>query len=290
MSTNLLLSFTIPTFNRANYLNDLLSQLIPQCDELNEAKLKLIKIIISDNASTDNTQEIIKKWQRPYLKNIRNSKNIGGDPNFIECVKKSQGQYIWICGDDELLCPNAIEKVLSIIQTESPALIIASDKAYNPRLQTNSLFANYQEFLSHFSNIDPYYPLSHTLISTNIFKRNIYNESIATMRLPTNYAHMYAIMPSLSHNGKIYAFKEPIIETRAIKTPFAVHPKFLLLKQAQYLVFVGKTFHNKKIIRYAYYFFIHRFVKRTCYLLWLHLIRTPAKKMMTVLSRQKQLT
>ena len=61
-----LLSICVPTYNREIYLQECLDSIISQ-DSFDE---DTIEIIISDNASTDGTQSLIKKYQEKY-RNIK---------------------------------------------------------------------------------------------------------------------------------------------------------------------------------------------------------------------------
>ena len=59
MDNEKLLTIAIPTYNGANTISNMLEILLPQCDER-------VEILISDNASTDNTKLIIS-----ILKNMK---------------------------------------------------------------------------------------------------------------------------------------------------------------------------------------------------------------------------
>lgn len=83
---NKLLSICVPTFNRAEELNKQLAWLAREIKGFeNECE-----IIVSDNCSTDNTQEVIQKWQQFFEPTIqftanKNSENIGWMKNFAYC-------------------------------------------------------------------------------------------------------------------------------------------------------------------------------------------------------------
>lgn len=75
--TEKLLTICIPTYNRAYFLEEVLASV---CAQLNEDVLKYVNIVISDNASPDNTTEIAEKYVSKYPDNIeyfRNGENIG---------------------------------------------------------------------------------------------------------------------------------------------------------------------------------------------------------------------
>ncbi len=112
---NLLISFCIPTYNRASYLPKSLDAIILQLDE--DSK-KNVEILISDNASDDATVEVVQGYiqSRPDL-NIRflkNPSNIGMDGNFINCYKNAIGKYVCLVSDDDFLLPGKVKYLLDI--------------------------------------------------------------------------------------------------------------------------------------------------------------------------------
>ena len=72
-----MLSIVIPTYNREDLLDFLIQSHINICEKYN------IKILIFDNASTDNTQEVDNKWRRrtPLVKSVKNKITVTPDQN-----------------------------------------------------------------------------------------------------------------------------------------------------------------------------------------------------------------
>lgn len=102
-TVNKLLTIAIPTYNRAELLDRQLAW-IAQAIQGFESECE---IYVSDNCSTDNTQEIIKKWQTK-LNHItfnanKNPENLGVMPNIINCLKSAKTKYVWAIGDDDQL-------------------------------------------------------------------------------------------------------------------------------------------------------------------------------------------
>src|SRR5436853_6336870 len=108
---NPLLSITIPTFNRASYLRHLLSTLSSQVAEVQPG---MVEVFISDNSSTDSTPETIRSFRSSLacLASHRQKSNLGPHRNIAHCVRQARGQYCWILGDDELLQPGALKKLI----------------------------------------------------------------------------------------------------------------------------------------------------------------------------------
>ena len=74
--TNPLLSICIPTYNSSEYLAETLDSIVSQF--IDEDIFSQVEIIISDNASPDDTTEIVESYQKNY-KNIlyfRNEANL----------------------------------------------------------------------------------------------------------------------------------------------------------------------------------------------------------------------
>ncbi|MBB6112437.1 Glycosyl transferase family 2 [Mucilaginibacter lappiensis] len=110
---NFLLTIAIPTYNREVYLRRLLESLFNQQSDFKDQ----VEIIISDNASTDNTQAVIEDFMNRELKInlITNPENIGSDRNIAQCYAKAKGKYVVAFGDDDVLYPNSVAIILDII-------------------------------------------------------------------------------------------------------------------------------------------------------------------------------
>lgn len=190
-ATSPLLSITIPTFNRSRYLAELLPELVEQCRALPNGAEE-VEIVILDNASYDETEAYLTRHFRESVRHIRHRHNIGGDANFIECVRNARGRYVWIFGDDDLLTPGGVARVLQHLRATPGFLIAGSDFAETQR------FPNYANLLDSALRKDPTYHISHTLITCNIFPRDAYDMDTAIRTLPTSYSHMFAIAEYLN--------------------------------------------------------------------------------------------
>lgn len=109
-----LLTIAIPTYNRSTYLSQLLTVLALQVK--NEPQVELI---ISDNASPDDTPALIETFRRDGLecRYIRNETNIGSDANFLQCFEEARGKYVWLFGDDDVLVPGGLRKIVACLES-----------------------------------------------------------------------------------------------------------------------------------------------------------------------------
>ncbi|MDE6521754.1 MAG: glycosyltransferase family 2 protein [Muribaculaceae bacterium] len=84
-----LLSICIPTYNRCEYLKETLENITSDPD-FNDK----VEIVISDNASTDNTKEIAELYCNKFenVRYFRNNENVR-DANFNLCLTRATGEY-----------------------------------------------------------------------------------------------------------------------------------------------------------------------------------------------------
>ena len=112
------LSIVIPTYNRANFLDYSLETHIPL------ARRYSIQIYIFDNASTDATEVVVKKWMKQYIHLIyhKHETNIGGIMNFEYALKYPQTDYIWLIGDTYKINNSVIDYVVKVLNTTNHKL------------------------------------------------------------------------------------------------------------------------------------------------------------------------
>jgi len=112
-SNKIKISICIPTHNRARFIGETLESVISQADET-------IEIVIVDGASTDNTTEVVRKYQQKFrnLVYYRGEKNFGVDRDMAKCIEISRGDYCWMFSDDDLLKPGAINRILKEIESK----------------------------------------------------------------------------------------------------------------------------------------------------------------------------
>lgn len=117
------LSISIPTYNRADFLDYSLSVHIPILEAYG------IQIFICDNASTDNTSHIVEKWKKAYplINYYRNETNLGPDENIELALKVPDTDYIWLMGDTYLLPERGVTYLLELLQHKTTYDVIVSN-------------------------------------------------------------------------------------------------------------------------------------------------------------------
>jgi glycosyltransferase, family 2 len=117
MGNNILLSICIPTYKRANILDEALSSINKAMQLVDKEKIELV---VSDNCSPDNTQQVIQKYISRGLpiKYIINTENIGADNNITQCFRLARGKYVWVLGDDDYLKEEALKTIIDLISNK----------------------------------------------------------------------------------------------------------------------------------------------------------------------------
>lgn len=122
---NKFLSICIPTYNGGKKLKKSLSYIIPIVSKYN------VPIVISDNASEDNTYEIIEDIKKKYSSvfYFRNDENIGSDKNFIKVLNLATTKYAWLLGDDDYFTEEGFVQVLESAKSETDySMITVNEK------------------------------------------------------------------------------------------------------------------------------------------------------------------
>jgi len=126
--TQPLLTIAIPTYNRASYLALCLKRISEELDSLHEDQRKLIKVYVSNNASTDDTDKIVSQYrlmQAGEFEVVCNGENIGADFNIVQCYSSAITPYVWILGDDDVILPGGLAKVLvALLQNDVDILYL----------------------------------------------------------------------------------------------------------------------------------------------------------------------
>lgn len=102
-----LVSICIPTFNRCEYLRNSLNSLVNQKEFLE----KKVEIVISDNASTDDTQNMMLFYLNKYdnIRYHRNDINIGGGANCKFSMVLGKGTLLKLFSDDFIYVANSLD-------------------------------------------------------------------------------------------------------------------------------------------------------------------------------------
>lgn len=109
-----LVTVGIPTYNRASMLARSIESVLKQ-------DYPAIEIVISDNASTDHTMQILQEYagRHPLMKIIRQPRNLGATVNFAAVLNAASGEYFMWLGDDDWIDPSYISQCHFFLEKDS---------------------------------------------------------------------------------------------------------------------------------------------------------------------------
>jgi glycosyltransferase involved in cell wall biosynthesis len=106
------ITVTIPTYNRSSLLREAMESVLSQ-------SVSDIELFISDNASSDNTAEVVGSFNDPRVNYIRNDKNIGHYANMSRGLQLGTAPFVAILPDDDIMLPKSLERKLQPLEKNS---------------------------------------------------------------------------------------------------------------------------------------------------------------------------
>lgn len=108
----------LPVYNGEPFLEEALDAIVHQ-------SFHDFELIISDNASTDNTEEICRRYaeQHPNIRYIRQPKNQGAAQNYNIVFEAATGEYFRWAAADDLIAPTYLETCAAILD-QQPEVVV----------------------------------------------------------------------------------------------------------------------------------------------------------------------
>lgn len=113
-------SIVITTFNRAKMLLSAIKGALDQT-------YKDFELLVLDNASTDETNELIKQFKDPRLVYIRRAVNGGSAANWTEAMKRAIGEFVLVTHDDDYLHPEIVMQEVEAMDRYPQAMMVGSN-------------------------------------------------------------------------------------------------------------------------------------------------------------------
>jgi len=130
------LSISIPTWNRLPFLRKNIQVIIDAIAQLPEG---LAELFVTDNHSDDGTADYLQSISEayPFVRYHRHPKNLGANFNFYTALSKAEGEYIWLLGDDDLIAPDSLVKIIQDIDQYKPAVMIGGTEHDQTKKRVN---------------------------------------------------------------------------------------------------------------------------------------------------------
>lgn len=213
-----ILSICIPTYNRANCLEECLNSIAKSIAGFEDD----VEIVISDNASTDTTQKVVEKFcgTLSVIRYFRNVENIGGERNFRLVASLAEAEYILVFGDDDKMAAAAIEIILDKIKKGVDLLVLNYsiwDKNFSHCIKSHA-FSMRDKTYHHKNLIMSDQGLNIGYISTVVVKKDLFFVLSAAeyeKYVPFGFPFAYAVYAGMKENCEAVYVSEPIVLNRA---------------------------------------------------------------------------
>jgi len=112
-------SVGLPVYNGENFLDEAIRSVLGQT-------MDSIELIISDNASTDHTEEICRTWSArdERVRYVRNPANRGATANYNAVATLARGEYFKWMAHDDTIAPPFLERCVKMLDAR-PDVVLA---------------------------------------------------------------------------------------------------------------------------------------------------------------------
>lgn len=104
-----LLSVCIPAYNRGRWLADRVREWLANASDDG------LEVVVSDNASSDDTSAALSEISDPRLALLRNDANVGAFENQLRAFEAASGRYVMMLTDKDEILPGGIASALEAL-------------------------------------------------------------------------------------------------------------------------------------------------------------------------------
>jgi glycosyltransferase involved in cell wall biosynthesis len=101
-------SVCIPSYNAARFLAAAIDSVLAQT-------FADFELVVSDDASTDDTAAVLARYADPRLRVVRAEDRLGQAGNWNRCVELARGEYVVLLHADDELLPGYLERAVAVL-------------------------------------------------------------------------------------------------------------------------------------------------------------------------------
>lgn len=204
----------LPTYNGEKFLRE-------QLDSIIEQTYKNIRIIISDDCSSDSTPQILEEYKKKddRIEIYIQQKNLGVVKNIEFLLQKVENSLYMLSDQDDVWLPNKIEKSIEKLKSENVDLVFGDLEVVDEKL--NTIYSSFGDFMQLNKKIHKYinsYKLNYLyncVTGCTILSKKEYIEKILPIPNESKYLiHDHWIGLIVSLNGKVAYMPEKYIKYR----------------------------------------------------------------------------
>lgn len=197
-------SIILPVYNSQEYIKEAIESISSQ-------SFKDWELIIIDDASSDQTPNILKKYKDKRIIGLKNDRNMGVAISLNRGLKQATGEYIARIDADDICFPNRFELQVEFLDNNPATVIVGSnaeiinssgDVLFITDLPTTDIGIRNMLFVRN--------PLIHPSV---MFRRKILGK-VGNYNIKFNGAEDYELWFRMLKSGRAYNFKKPLIKRR----------------------------------------------------------------------------
>ena len=116
MSAGPLLSFIVLSYNYAHYIGQTIRSIIDQT-------VQDFEIIVVDDASRDQSCDVIRSFADPRITLLINDRNLGGAASYNRAIEAATGKYLVNLDADDWIAPNKAERQLAVLARQQVEIL-----------------------------------------------------------------------------------------------------------------------------------------------------------------------
>jgi glycosyltransferase involved in cell wall biosynthesis len=202
-------SVVLATCQGERFIGEQLDSILPQLAPEDE-------IVISDDASTDATLEVVARRHDRRIRVLAHDTRVGYIANFQRAIHASRGDSIWFSDQDDVWLPNKVPTIDLALRSSG---CVASDAiVVDDRLQT--LHHSYFELRGsrRFSPLSIY--LKPPIVGATMACRREYLQTL--LPFPAGVPHDFWLTFNAAHDGTLTVLRTPLILYRRHTNAFSV--------------------------------------------------------------------
>lgn len=118
-----LVSFVVLSYNYAHFIGETISSILQQ--EGNH----VFEVVIVDDASTDNSHDVISGFTDPRIRYFRHTRNVGHATTVTDGLRAARGQYVARIDSDDRYRPTFLNEVVPIFDRHPDVGLVHGDAA-----------------------------------------------------------------------------------------------------------------------------------------------------------------
>ena len=210
-----MISVIIPTYNREKVIERAILSV------LNQVNCDFLEVIVVDDCSKDNTEEVVKGIRDSRIKFVRLEKNSGACVARNKGIELASGEYIAFQDSDDEWLPHKLEIQLSEMKKNNASVSFCSFYKINETLGTKIVFP--QNVINGF--IDYKTLLTKSIVSTQciVAKRECFENTRFDPQMPR--LQDWDIILSLAQKFKVLHVDQPLVNMYVQEESISAHPE-----------------------------------------------------------------